>query len=146
MKKIVYKFCDGSRSEVEVSEEIYFLSESIDREVRLSDRRERRRHVSLESLTDSGIEPAYKMETDDMAFDNFTNECLQKSLECLSEEERSLIKNVYFDGLSVGEIARRKGKKANTMYKKLKRILKKLKKFFEKCPKTPSAVAYKCRG
>ena len=47
MPKYIYKFCDGSVSEVEVSDEHYALLRSFDARERLNNLRQKRRNSSL---------------------------------------------------------------------------------------------------
>jgi RNA polymerase sigma-70 factor (ECF subfamily) len=54
--KYAYTFADGSISAVEVSEEIAAVLAELDRAEKSNDRRETRRHVSMDKLLDKGME------------------------------------------------------------------------------------------
>lgn len=56
---------------------------------------------------------------------------LQKGLSLLTEEEQRLIQEIYYEGLTEREIARKQGIYHNAVHKKKVRILNKLKKYLE---------------
>ena len=56
MPTIKYTFADGTTSEIEVTEEIYALHEQLATEEKRNDKRETRRHISLNYLNERGIE------------------------------------------------------------------------------------------
>jgi RNA polymerase sigma-70 factor (ECF subfamily) len=53
--KYTYKFVDGVENDVEVSEELLALLNEFDRQEKKNDRRETRRHVSMDKLAGLGI-------------------------------------------------------------------------------------------
>ena len=55
MKNYTYKFADGMKSVVEVDDELYGILIEMDRQEKYGNRRETRRHVSLETLTEMGL-------------------------------------------------------------------------------------------
>lgn len=59
MKNYTYKFADGMKSVVEVDDELYGILIEMDRQEKYGNRRETRRHVSLETLTEMNVEPSY---------------------------------------------------------------------------------------
>ena len=58
MKEYTYKFADGSKSTVEVPDELYDILIEMDKQEKYGNRRETRRHISLESLMEQGLEPS----------------------------------------------------------------------------------------
>ncbi|MCI8911096.1 MAG: sigma-70 family RNA polymerase sigma factor [Clostridia bacterium] len=130
METITYKFADGTTRVVEVSDEIYALCEEMEIEEKSSDRRETRRHVSMESLVEMNLEPTVIDEyfKEDI-FGNMENEDLQQAISQLLPTQKDLIRRVFYEGYSVTEIAKNDGIAVCSVSKKLERIYKKLKKF-----------------
>jgi len=126
-KVIKYEFCDGTVSEVEVSDALFAVHKRIDKRIENGDRRETRRHNSLEQLAERRdteiIDGRVDVETDYIKSEG-------KLLSMLSDNERELLESVYIDGKTMAEIAREKGLASSTIRNKLFRILKKLQKFF----------------
>lgn len=60
-----------------------------------------------------------------------TIEKLQKGILLLTEEEQKLIQEIYYEGLTEREIAKKQGIYHNAVHKKKIRILDKLKKYLE---------------
>lgn len=56
---------------------------------------------------------------------------LQKGISLLTEEEQRLIQEIYYEGLTEREIAKKQGIYHNAVHKKKVRILNKLKKYLE---------------
>jgi len=126
-KKVIrYEFCDGTLSEVEVSDALFAVHKRIDKRIENGDRRETRRHNSLEQLAERRdteiIDGRVDVETDYIKSE-------EKSLSMLSDNERELLESVYIDGKTMAEIAREKGVAHSTVKTKIYRILKKLKEF-----------------
>lgn len=130
MKTITYKFADGTTSKVEVSDEIYALCEEMEIEEKSSDRRETRRHVSMESLVEMNLEPTVTDEYfKDEVFKNMESERLQQAISQLLPSQIALLKRVFYEGESVTEIAKNDGIAVCSVSNRLARIYKKLKKF-----------------
>lgn len=107
MKKKVYKFADGTVSEVEISDEVYAVMEKLDKAEKSTERRETRRHVSLESLAEKSIEPPVTDKydfTDD--FQNIKNAELYSAIKSLSKEQKELIHKVFYERKRLKEIAK----------------------------------------
>jgi len=125
-KVIKYEFCDGTVSEVEVSDALFAVHERIDKRIENGERRETRRHNSLEQLAERRdteiIDGRVDVETDYIKSE-------AKLLSMLSDNERELLESVYIDGKTMAEIAREKGVAHSTIKTKIYRILKKLKEF-----------------
>lgn len=131
MQKIKYEFADGTTSEIEVTDEVYALHEQLANEEKRNNKRETRRHISLTFFMDMGIDF-----TDDNAADPFTalirrddEERIHKAIEKLSNKQRALLHKVFFENLSLREIARQTGVTHQALSKQIAVIYKKLKKF-----------------
>lgn len=107
MKMYTYKFADGTRNTVEVSDGLFeFLTES-DRQEKYGNRRETRRHVSLESLAEKCIEPLVTDEYDfSDLFQNIRNDDLYNAIQSLNKEQKELIHKVFFERKRLKEIAK----------------------------------------
>lgn len=130
MKTYTYKFADGSKSTVEVSDEIYDILIEMDKQEKYGNRRETRRHISLESLMEQGLEPSI---IDDYFAEsrviNMNNERLQEGIKQLLPAQQELLYKVYVDQLTVTEIAKSEGVAVCSVSKRLGRIHKKLESF-----------------
>ena len=130
MKTITYKFADGTTSKVEVSDEIYAICEEMEIEEKSSDRRETRRHVSMESLVEMNLEPTVTDEYfKDEVFKNMESERLQQAISQLLPSQIALLKRLFYEGESLTEIAKNDGIAVCSVSNRLARIYKKLKKF-----------------
>ena len=56
MKEYIYKFADGTKSIVEISDELYKKLKRQDKDEYNNWQRENRRHVSLDEMRDNGID------------------------------------------------------------------------------------------
>lgn len=139
MKKIIYKFNDGSTKTVEVTDEFYSLYMEMEKENKNSDRREVRRHVSFDYLSENGIEIADKQSDDD------ENEEVRQAILQLSPEQQDLIKKIFYEGLTASEIAKAEGVDKSAISKRLARIYEKLKKVCKRPSTFDLSRGYKCR-
>ena len=130
MKTIMYKIADGTTSKVEVSDEIYALCEEMEIEEKSSERRETRRHVSMESLVEMNLEPTVTDEYfKNEVFKDMESERLQQAISQLLPSQIALLKRVFYEGESITEIAKNDGIAVCSVSNRLARIYKKLKKF-----------------
>lgn len=67
----------------------------------------------------------------DTVADKITADKLRQCLALLSENERNLITDIYFNGISEREIAKMQKVSQNAVHKRKHRILKKMKNFME---------------
>ena len=100
-------------------------------EIYLNERKETRRHQSINVSLENG----HDFEDDELSLEeNFIEKekylKLHKAISCLSKEQQWLINEVYFKGRSQVEIAKQIGICKSAISHKLERILKKIKKFF----------------
>ncbi len=87
--KIEYKFLTGELLEVEVSEELGKASMTIDREIHNNDRRETRRHNSIEALEEKGQQ--FFDETIDVQVLFERTETLKTSIRNLLPQQKNLL-------------------------------------------------------
>ena len=130
MKTYTYKFADGTKSAVEVEDELYDLLIEMDKEEKYGNRRETRRHVSLETLTEMNVEPSYTDEYNfDEIFGGMENEQLQEAISELLPTQQSLLNRLFVEKQTVSEIAASDGVAVCSISNRLARIYKKLKNF-----------------
>ncbi|MCM1295582.1 MAG: hypothetical protein NC311_08565 [Muribaculaceae bacterium] len=130
MKTITYEFADGQIRAVEVSDELYEIYQEMEEAEKRSNRKETRRHVSMESLVEKSVEPTVTDEyfKEDI-FGNMENEKLQQAISQLLPTQRDLLRRVFYERQSVTEIAKNDGIAVCSVSKKLARIYKKLQNF-----------------
>ena len=131
MKTIQYKFNDGSIKQVNVTDELYALHLELLQEEKRNHWKETRRHTSLDYLMELGADFA-DGDGDPLSalIEKTDDEKLKNALSSLSDKQRSLIEKVFYNDLSLREIARQTGvshqalsQQLATIYKKLKKIL-----------------------
>jgi RNA polymerase sigma-70 factor (ECF subfamily) len=130
--KIKYEFLTGETMEIEVSEPIGKVLIGIDKEAKNSDRRESRRHNSMDALTELGVQLAAASEELTNAIEaQETREALRQALDKLLPQQRKLLQQIYFEGKSISEIAREEGVYESAIRNRLSKALKRIKKFLE---------------
>jgi RNA polymerase sigma-70 factor (ECF subfamily) len=130
--KIKYEFLTGETMEIEVSETIGKVLIGIDKEAKNSDRRETRRHNSIDALTDLGVQlAATREELTDSIEAKETREALHQALDKLLPQQRELLRQIYFEDKSISEIARAEGVYESAIRNRLSKALKRIKKFLE---------------
>lgn len=140
MAKIYFINAQGKKVSVEVSEEIAKQYRESLREEWRGDAYEKYYSKSLEGIIEAGRdfedeqndveESIVKAETERIK--NLRLENLHKALDSLLPEQRELLMEVYFNGITQREIAEREGVDESAVSKRMERIYKRLKKFFEK--------------
>lgn len=132
MKKIIYKFADGTQNEVEVSDEFYAQYQEIEKEEKNKNRAETRRHTSLSQIQENGFEPALQEPSleEKLLKEEMKKELLQ-AISTLTPEQQDLIYKVFYENKSTSEIAKEMGSLDSSVSHKLERIYKKLKKFWQ---------------
>lgn len=127
--KIKYEFADGD-VEVDVPNEWASILVELDRLERNNDKKERRRHYSLDACVYEGIVYASEDKNLTAIFETDSKfGRLTEAIKYLSDKQKSLIKAVYFDGMSVSDYAKHMGISQSAVSQQLKTIYKKLKKF-----------------
>lgn len=130
--KIKYEFVDGN-VELEVSDEWASVLAELDRQERNNDKKEKRRHYSLEARTYEGADYAVEDKGISALFEGLGDaERLNEALTHLSSKQQALIRAIYFEGISVTKYAERLGVTKGAVSQQLKTIRKKIKKVFIK--------------
>ncbi len=87
------------------------------------------KELSLEAFADAGFEiPSGEALVDEIVEDKLLLDMLSKALSELTEDERFLIDELFFNGKSEREVARKAGVSQPAIHKRRNCILKKLKK------------------
>lgn len=130
MKTIQYKFNDGSISEINVTDELYALHLELLQEEKRNHWKETRRHISLDYLMEQGADIA-DGDGDPLSalIEKTDDERIKTALSYLSDKQLSLIEKVFYNDLSLREIARQTGVSHQALSQQLATIYKKLKKF-----------------
>lgn len=131
MKKIKYEI-NGTFVEIEVSDEFARQYEQIEMEEKRVNRKETRRHQSLEMLIESGFQIAdQKSDIEEKTFHNDDIRQLRYALETLTVDQKWLIEQVYFLDRKQSEIAAELGINPVAVWNRLQKIYNKIKKFFQ---------------
>ena len=125
--KIKYEFVTGEILEVEVPDDVAKISIEIDRDIQNSNRKERRRHKSIEWMTQQGVQLSENTDIEIKLIENQILEELRNALKRLLPEQQELIFKVFFCEKSIAEIAREEGVTIPAIYSRLNRIYRKLK-------------------
>ncbi len=129
MKTIIYTFVDGTKQAVEVSDEFYEKYTAIEKEQHNSDRRQTRRHISLDRLMDSGFDiPTDDKSIAEMLLENCDDENLQKAINKLLPSQKELLIKIFSQGFSAKDIAKKEGVDKSAISKRLSRIFEKIRK------------------
>ena len=129
LMKIKYEFVDGD-VELEVSDEWASVLAELDRLERNNDKKEKRRHYSLEACTYEGADYAVEDKGISALFEGLGDtERLNEALTHLSSKQQALIRAIYFEGISVSKYADIMGISQPAISQQLKTVYKKLKKF-----------------
>ena len=131
MKTIQYKFNDGTISEINVTDELYALHLELLQEEKRNHWKETRRHISLDYLMEQGADIADHDSGDPLSalIEKTNDERIKTALSYLSDKQRSLIEKVFYNDLSLREIARQTGVSHQALSQQLATIYKKMKKF-----------------
>ena len=95
-------------------------------------RKETRRHQSLESSMKNGFDRVdLKADTEKILESQEESDKLYKAMQKLLPNQRELIRRVYFEGERMSDIAREEGVDGSSVYHRMARALKSLKRFME---------------
>ncbi len=97
----------------------------------LSERRETRRHQSLDRSMENGFDVADSYSLEDDVIRGMDKNLVNEAIKHLLPEQRELIKQVYFEGKEQKEIAQEQGVDPTAIRNRLRKIYKKIKKFIE---------------
>lgn len=107
MKTYTYKFVDGTKSVVEVTDTLHELLKQMDKDEYNNWQRENRRHVSLDEMRDNGIDvPVFDEYTFGELFANLHNDELSDVIQNLGKKQKELLYAVFYDRKKLKEIAR----------------------------------------
>ena len=126
--KITYEFVTGEVSEAEVDERLGGMLLDLDRQQYNNDKKETRRHVSLDGMDYEGELFASAEDTEGEAERREDMARLFSAMEALSTSQRELVKKVYFEERTFASIAREEGVGESAIRDRMKRIHKKLEK------------------
>ena len=122
--KITYKFADGTRSEVEVDEELGEFIKASRREAAALERKERyHKGFSLDDYDFQGTDIVDPMDYEEWIFQKDE----EAKLVCLTETQRRRLM-MMADGLSMREIARQEGTALRAIQFSIDQARKKIKK------------------
>ena len=126
--EIKYEFVTGEVLKIEVENALGEVLLEFDRQEKNNDRRETRRHMSLDGMDFEGETFQAGADTLREAMGRVDTERLMKALDMLSASQKELLLKVYFKGMRVADIARVEGVSEAAVRKRLKKIYGKLKK------------------
>lgn len=127
--KISYEFLTGEILEIEVPENIGRISIEIDREIFNCNRRETRRHNSINYMEDTGLQFTDNTENIEEKIETQeTNFEIEKAIASLLPEQKDLINKVFYKNMKISHIAKDLGVTEAAIRNRLKKIYKKLKK------------------
>ena len=129
--EIKYEFVTGEVLEIEAEDALGEVLLEFDRQEKNNDRRETRRHMSLDGMDFEGEWFVALEDTEGVALYREDMGRLTRALEMLSPEQRELVLKVYFKGIRVVDIARNEGVGESAVRDRIRRIHKKMKKYLE---------------
>ena len=125
------KYFDGTKYiEIEVTEEFAAEYAELEHKEKLTERKETRRHQSLDKSMEHGWDIADQ--SADVVLQAEVEEDkkrLHDAILKLPKEQRKLLEEVYFQDIPQTELAKRDGVTKTAVNNRLARILKKLKKY-----------------
>ena len=129
---IKYEFVTGEVIEIEVSNSIGEVSIEIDKGIYNSNRKETRRHNSIELMGEQGIQlKDYKIDVLNEVEEKETNQKLYEVLDKLLPQQKYLILEIFIKEKPIVKIASEQGVTEAAIRNRLKKIYKKLKYFLE---------------
>ncbi len=134
MQIIIYKFVDGTTNAIEVTDELYLIHLQLVQMEKRNHWKETRRHTSLYYFTDMGID------FEDKRIDLFAEivrkenaERVHKALLTLSDKRRDLVRKVFYEEMTMRQIASQTGVSHTAISQRMKTIRKRLQKELRDC-------------
>lgn len=127
--KINYQFADGTKNEVEVDESIGRILLEMDHDNHNRNRRETRRHTSLESFTYE--DARYFSDGSDLLADLIASEAVGQAMSHLTERQQYLIRKTFLEGWKYTELAALEGVDESAIRHAVDRAKKKLGKIMK---------------
>lgn len=132
MAVILYRFVDGHTEEIEVTDEFAAEYAAMEHRDKLTERKETRRHQSLDKSLEHGFDvPDLRIDIPAEIERKEEKSRLHNALRHLTDKQRKLLQEVYFNDVSQAEIAKREGVGKTAVNNRLSRILAQLKKFLK---------------
>ncbi len=133
MQTIKYTFADGTTSEIEVTDELYALHLELVQQEKRNHWRETRRHISLNYLSDKGIDiESNAADPLDDCEQRDNEKRIHNAIKHLSDKQQELAQKVFYDGMTLTAIAKEKGVSQPAITQQLATVIKKLKKLLQK--------------
>ena len=127
--KYRYAFTTGEEA-VEISEEWAALLEEMDHEEQLGNRRETRRHQSLDDLLYEGLDFASDGDAESSLLEKEDGRELEEALGCLTEIQRRRLL-MRCEGMTLMDIAKKENVHFTKIARSLEQARKNLNNFFE---------------
>ena len=128
---ITYEFITGEKIEIEVNEDIANISIEIEKKIYKSERRETRRHNSIDSMEEEGFQ--FEDINDDIEVkveEAETTDEIKNAIKTLIPNQQDLIEKIFYKDIKIVDIAAYEGvteaairNRLNKIYKKLKKVL-----------------------
>lgn len=132
MKEINYKFCDGTKQTVKVSDEFYSVYEQMNNEEKSNNRKETRRHISMDYLNENNMQfSAPTSNLFDQLIASIDSEKLNNAISKLNPMQQTLLRRVYFFNETKASISRELGISKSAVTQQMKVILAHLKKILK---------------
>ena len=129
MQTIKYTFADGTTNEVEVTEDIYLIHLELLQQEKRNHWKETRRHISLNYLTENGIDFEDKSaDTLAIIIRRENIERVHKALLTLSDKRRELVHKFYYEEMTMRAIARERGVSHSSISQQMATVRKHLQK------------------
>ena len=110
MQIIIYKFVDGTTNAIEVTDELYLIHLQLVQMEKRNHWRETRRHTSLNYLIENGIDFEDKSaDTLAIIIRRENIERVHKALLTLSDKRRDLVRKVFYEEMTMRQIASQTG-------------------------------------
>ena len=142
--KYRYGFATGTET-VEIPEEWAAVLEEIDHEEQLGDRRERRRHQSLDDLLYEGMDFADEGDAETPLLEKEEGRELAEALGCLTEIQRRRLL-MHCEGMTLMDIAREENVHFTKIARSLEQAKKNLKKTLDDGGKNAASRGYTVKG
>ena len=134
MQVIKYKFVDGITNEIEVTDELYLIHLQLVQMEKRNHWRETRRHTSLNYLIENGIDFEDKSaDTLAIIIRRENIERVHKALLTLSDKRRDLVRKVFYEEMTMRQIASQTGVSHTAISQRMKTIRKRLQKELRDC-------------
>lgn len=140
-----YYFADGTKCTVtaqDVGQEWINELYDLDDKEKSNNRKNTRRHVSIDKLVEMNVEPSYEDEySPEDILEYIDDPELHYAVSMLTEPQKKLLVRLYLKGLTVTDIAEQDGVAVCSISNRMARIYKKIEKFLPDRKLLPDFVA-----